>query len=408
MTRRTYLYTMLLLAAIAVLAWLLWPRPPAPVTASLIARAAAEETAGFARVEGPVPSLRSGQALSGDEGPRLLVFPADLGPHEDFQMEWWYYTGNLTAETGEHFGYQLTFFRRALVPPAGRVDRASAWAADQVYMAHFAITDVAGGTHHAFERFSRGAAGLAGAQAEPFRVWLEDWSVAQIPPSSSKFPQASLLLASSGDVSLALTLHDLKGIILQGDHGYSRKGPEPGNASLYFSQTRIASEGAITVRGKTYRVSGLSWMDREISASALGPEQIGWDWFSLQLSDGSELMVYLMRRADGSVDSFSSGTLIAPDGMTRQLSRDDIAVQATGRWRSPRTGGDYPAGWLLTIPSADLRLTITPWLADQEMAVSLPYWEGAVKVEGTAGGRAVTGDGYVELTGYAGAMQGWF
>ncbi|MCX6029551.1 MAG: carotenoid 1,2-hydratase [Chloroflexi bacterium] len=392
MTRRTYLYAMLLLAAIAVLAWLLWPRPPVPVAASLVAEAAAEDTTGFARVERPRP----------------LVFPADQGPHEDFQTEWWYYTGNLTAETGEHFGYQLTFFRRALTSPAQRSERASAWAANQVYMAHFAITDVAGGTHHSFERFARGAAGLAGAQADPFRVWLEDWSVAQVPPSSSEFPQASRLLASSGDVSLDLTLRDLKGIILQGDRGYSRKGPKPGNASLYFSQTRIASEGAVTVRGKTYRVSGLSWMDREISTSALGPEQIGWDWFSLQLSDGSELMVYLMRRGDGGIDPFSSGTLIAPDGTTRQLTTEDIALQVTGRWRSPRTGGDYPAGWLLSVPSAGLRLTITPWLADQEMDVSLPYWEGAVKVAGAAGGREITGAGYVELAGYAKSMQGQF
>ncbi len=209
-------------------------------------------------------------------------------------------------------------------------------------------------------------------------------------------------------LSLDLALRDLKGIILQGDRGYSRKGPEPGNASLYFSQTRIASEGTVTVRGKTFHVSGLSWMDREISTSALDPEQIGWDWFSLQLSDGSELMVYLMRRADGGIDPFSSGTLIAPDGATRQLGPDEITLQVVGRWRSPRTGGDYPAGWLLSIPSANLKLTLTPWLADQEMAVSLPYWEGAVKVVGAAGGHAVTGEGYVELTGYAGTIRGRF
>lgn len=453
MTRRTYLYAILLLTAVAALAWLAWPKGRAPLAARVTAAAAAADVSRFARAEGP----------------REIVFPEDRGPHDDFQTEWWYYTGNLTAETGEHFGFQLTFFRRALAPPDERAPRASAWGTDQVYMAHFALTDVNGGKHYSFERLARGAAGVAGAQAAPYRVWLEDWEVAeivstsgiealaghsgqrdqpakasspeQIPQSgievlagisgqrdqpaeasspgdsvndSAWRPQPARLRAAALDpnlnlnLSLDLTLSDLKSPVLQGDRGYSRKGPEPGNASYYVSRTRIAAEGTVTVGDKTYAISGLSWMDQEWSTSALGAEQVGWDWFSIQLDDGSELMAFQLRRADGSVDAFSSGTLIAADGATRQLGPGDFTITPTGTWRSPRTGGVYPAGWLLTVPAADLRLEITPWLADQEMQVSYTYWEGAVRVSGTSAGRPVEGNGYVELTGYAGSMQGEF
>lgn len=422
MTRRIYLYAILLLAAFAVLAWLLWPKKPTPLQASLVSAAAPADVTGFARAEGP----------------REIMFPADHGPHDDFQTEWWYYTGNLTAETGEHFGFQLTFFRRALVPPAQRAGRGSAWGADQVYMAHLALTDVNGGRHYAFERLARGAAGLAGAQAEPFRVWLEGWEVAEVGAGSGsagagsgrglkstsdmvksaeadwgmggpmRLRAAAQDLASGLNLSLDLSLGDLKGPVLQGDRGYSRKGPEPGNASYYVSLTRLATQGTVTVGGKAFAVTGLSWMDHEWSTSALGAEQVGWDWFSIQLDDDTELMVFQLRRADGGVDAFSSGTLIAADGSTRQLGPGDFSIQPTDTWRSPATGAEYPAGWRLSVPIAGLDLTLVPWLADQEMDVSYAYWEGAVKIEGTASGQAVTGNGYVELTGYAGSMQGEF
>lgn len=390
--RRAILCIVLLLAALTFLAWRLWPQPQPALRASLSAAAPPADTTGFARAEGPKP----------------LNFPADHGPHADFQTEWWYYTGNLTAATGEHFGYQLTFFRRSVAPPDARSERSSAWRTDQVYMAHFAITDVAGGTHHSFERFSRGAAGLAGAQAEPFRVWLEDWEVAG--PAIGQARLRAAVVAGDGDLRLDLALRDLKGPVLQGDRGYSRKGPEPGNASYYYSLPRIETTGTVVLRGQTWAVTGLSWMDHEFSTSALGPELAGWDWFSLQLSDGSEVMLYALRRTDGSRDPFSSGTLIAPDGSTRALAPDEFEITATGRsaWRSPRTGGRYPAGWTLIVPAADLRLTVRPYLADQEMRTSLPYWEGAAVVEGTRGGRMVTGQGYVELTGYARSLQGQF
>ena len=350
----------------------------------MVAAAAPQDSAGYPRAEGPRP----------------LAFPADYGPHDDYQTEWWYYTGNLTADTGEHFGYQLTFFRRALVPPGQRTPRASDWATSQVYLAHFALTDVAAGRHQAFERFERGAAGLAGAQAAPYRVWLDDWSV------QAEAGGQVALQARAGQLALALTLQDLKAPVLQGDQGYSRKGSDPGNASYYYSLTRIATTGSVTARGKTFTVQGLSWMDHEFGTSALEQGVVGWDWFSLQLGDGRELMVYRLRRAGGAVDRFSGGTLVAPDGSVQRLDAADFVVQATGRWHSPHTGADYPSGWTLEIPRAGLRLTITPYLADQEMDVSYKYWEGAVKVAGTLDGQTVAGNGYVELTGYAGPALG--
>ena len=392
MTRKVFFYAAFAMALIGFVGWVFSPKMSEPFRANVVSGAAPADTAGFARAEGP----------------QSLGFPADHGPHDDFQTEWWYYTGNLTAETGEHFGYQLTFFRRALTPPDQRSARDSTWAADQVYMAHFALTDVSGGKHYSFEKLARGAAGLAGAKAEPFRVWLEDWSVAGSSVNQTRLRASAVNLALNLNLSLDLNLADLKGPILQGDRGYSRKGPEPGNASYYVSLPRVATTGVITINDKPFTVDGLSWMDHEWSTSALGAEQAGWDWFSIQLDDNTELMLFQLRRADGTVDAFSSGTLIAADGSTRQLGPGDFSIQSTGQWRSPRTGGEYPAAWRVTVPSADLILSITPWLADQEMDVSQKYWEGAVKAEGTRNGQPVAGNGYVELTGYAGSMQGQF
>jgi predicted secreted hydrolase len=334
------------------------------------------------------------------EGPASLSFPSDHGPHLDYQTEWWYYTGNLQTAEGRRFGYQLTFFRRALVPPAMRTERESAWAADQVYMAHFALTDVAAKRFQAFERFSRGAAGLAGAQAAPYHVWLEDWQVEEVEPGVVS------MRAAQGGFGLDLVLADRKGPVLQGDSGYSRKGPQPGNASYYYSLTRLATTGTVQVADGAYEVSGLSWMDHEWSTGGLAANQVGWDWFSIQLDDDSELMVLQIRRDDGSIDPFSSGTFIAPDGSTRHLSGDEIRVEET--WRSPHTGASYPAHWTISAPIVDLVLDIEPHLADQELNVSYAYWEGAVQVDGKRAGQTVGGNGYVEMTGYAASIQGQF
>jgi predicted secreted hydrolase len=337
------------------------------------------------------------------DGPRAISFPADFGPHPDFQTEWWYYTGNLDAPDGRHFGYQLTFFRRAIEPPGQAAPRASDWAASQVYMAHFALTDVSGEKFQSYERLERGAAGLAGAQAAPaFRAWLDDWSVEQVGTREYH------LHAVQAGIGVDFTLKDLKGPVLEGDQGYSRKGPEAGNASYYFSQTRLETSGTVTVNGQKSPASGLSWMDHEFSTSSLSQDLAGWDWFALQLSDGSELMVYSLRRADGKVDPFSSGNWIAPDGTAHPLARGDFQIAAQGTWHSAYSGAKYPDRWQVRVPSLGIDVEVDPYLADQEHHLSTVYWEGAVHFSGTRQGKPVSGSGYVELTGYAGSLGGRF
>jgi len=364
-------------AIVAVALFTLWPSAGPRIEATVAVREAlAEDRAGFAR------------ALV----PRALSFPSDHGPHPDFRTEWWYYTGNLRTAAGRRFGFQLTFFRIALAP--GAVVRASAWATRQLYFAHFAVSDTAGGRFHAVSRSSREALGLAGASASPFRVWIEDWS-AEGDGSSAR------LRASDGDVALDLELSAAKPVVAQGDRGLSRKGPEPGNASFYYSFTRMPARGVVRLGRETFEVSGEAWMDREWSSSALGSGVEGWDWFALQLDDGRELMFYLLRRRDGAIDPFSAGTLVAADGTTRALAPGDVRVETLAHWTSPRSGVRYPARWRLSVPSAALRLEIEPRLADQELIVGTRYWEGAVAVTGAAAGRPIAGQGYVELVGYA-------
>ncbi|MBN1955936.1 MAG: carotenoid 1,2-hydratase [Anaerolineae bacterium] len=345
----------------------------------------------------PEPGAGSAAGFARAEGPRAFDFPADHGPHLDFQTEWWYYTGNLEAADGRHFGYQLTFFRRGLVPPGERQQRPSSWATEQVYMAHFAITDVAGQEHCFFERFSRGAAGLAGAEAAPYRVWLENWRV------TTAADGVYYLQASQDGWALELQLVDRKGPLLQGEDGYSRKGADPGNASYYISQTRLETTGAVTVGGTTYLVDGSSWMDHEFSTSALAADQVGWDWFALQLDDGRELMLFHIRTVGGDIAPYASGTLVETDGSLVRLGEADFSLVVQETWRSPHSGAVYPARWTVTVPAAGLALDVAPYVADQELVVSFVYWEGAVQVGGT-----VAGSGYVELTGYAGSMAGQF
>jgi predicted secreted hydrolase len=336
------------------------------------------------------------------EGVKALQFPEDFGPHPGYQTEWWYYTGNLDSADGRHFGYQLTFFRRALKPAAEVAARSSNWATNQVYMAHLALTDVQGGQQYAYERLARGAAGLAGAQANPYQVWLEDWRVEQSRPGVYQ------LQASQDGMAVELELVDQKGPVLQGDQGYSKKGPEPGQASYYYSQTRLVSNGSVQVGGERFEVQGLSWMDHEYSTSSLAADQVGWDWFALQLEDGRDLMLYNIRKADGSLDAYSSGTVIDAAGVKQNLTVDDFEIQVQGTWKSPHTQAVYPSGWRIQIPSQKLDLEVTPYLDDQELNLSYSYWEGAVRISGRAGDQTISGVGYVELTGYAASMGGEF
>lgn len=325
---------------------------------------------------------------------RDFHFPADHGPHRGFRTEWWYYTGNLSTSEGRRFGFQLTFFRSALTPT--EIERESAWATRTAWMAHFTVSDVEGGAFHSFERWGREALGMAGATGSPFHVWVKDWSAegvnGQAPPMR--------LRATQDDIAVDLILLRGKPPVLQGDRGLSSKSAEPGNASYYYSLTRMPARGTLRIEDRSFDVTGLAWMDREWSTSALGPDQVGWDWFAMQLSDGRDIMLYQLRRKDGSADPSSSGTVIDRSGESRRLEQSDIRLQATAFWTSPRSGARYPAGWRLRIPGEELDLFVEPVLADQELDVSFHYWEGTVRVAGSAHGQPVEGRGYVEMTGY--------
>ena len=337
------------------------------------------------------------------EGPMAFEFPKDQGAHNDFQTEWWYYTGNLATESGRRFGYQLTFFRRAIISPSVRTDRLSEWGVEQVYLAHFAMTDVQNNRFYASEKVGRGAAGLAGALGEPaYEVWLDDWRVVQVAENEY------LMQAKTEQGAIELRLQNLKGEILQGDRGYSRKGEEVGNASYYISQTRLKSSGEIRLSGERFEVNGLSWMDHEFSTSALGEDQVGWDWFALQLNNDMEIMLFTLRKDDGSIDRFSSATLILPDGQTQLFSSDEFTVEVRDRWKSTKTGAVYPSEWVIRIPAVGLILNVQPLISEQELTLSYVYWEGAVFTEGSIGNQIVGGYGYVELTGYGQSMRGRF
>jgi len=327
--------------------------------------------------------------------PRTLVFPADHGPHPDYRNEWWYLTGNLETAGGRRFGYQVTFFRVALAPPGPlSQERRSAWATRQVWMTHVALSDAANRRHQEQERFARGAAGLAGAEAEPFRVWLEDWQLGAVAAGPQQVWQ---LRIDTADFDLDLELEPAKPIVLQGDAGLSQKSAEPGNASYYYSMTRLKTSGLIQVGGEPLEVGGLSWLDREWSTRALGPDQAGWDWFALQLGDGSDLMYYRLRRTDGQADPHSAGTLVDPNGAYRRLSAADLALQPLRWWRSPE-GVGYPVAWELKLIEGPA-YRVEAVFDDQRMDTSVAYWEGMVDVFDAETG-AQRGRGYLELAGY--------
>ena len=349
--------------------------------------------------DGPIPVtgvLRGDPARSFAQvdRPREFHFPADHGPHDEYRTEWWYFTGNISAAGGRHFGYQLTFFR--FRPRTGETGSPSRWRTEQFYMAHLALTDINNEKFHAFERFSRGAAGLAGASPNGLHVWLDDWSAEAT--SRETFPLR--IQAREDRIALDLTLEQGKAVVLHGEDGVSVKNDEPGNASYYYSYTRMPTGGRIRVGDETYTVSGNSWMDREWSSSALGEEQLGWDWFALQLSNDHELMYYRFRRTDGAVDRFSYGAVMLPDGRVDTLGFDEVELDILDTWRSPGSGVSYPSAWRLRVPEYGLDLRLRPAVADQELDLSFRYWEGAVEFEGIFGASDIDGRGYAELAGY--------
>ncbi len=322
-------------------------------------------------------------------------FPRDHRSHPEYRIEWWYYTGNLSAEHGRRFGYQLTFFRvGADYKPANP----SRWAVRDLFMAHLAVSDIDGGRFRFAELLNRGGPGWAGADPDAYRVWNEGWEARLDPDGDHR------LRASGGGIGVDLALGSGSPPVLHGARGYSRKGAAPGNASEYYSLTRMPTRGQLTVDGKQFAVRGASWMDHEFGTSFLESGQTGWDWFSLQLEDGRDLMLFQLRRADGSRDPHSGGTLVDASGAAWPLGAADFELVAGRAWKSTGSGGAYPVEWLVRIPGKNLRLEVRAALDDQELrtagSTGVAYYEGAVTAAGAAG---VRGRGYLEMTGYAGA-----
>jgi len=338
-------------------------------------------------------------------GPRLWSFPKDHGAHAEYRTEWWYFTGILQDDRGSRYGYQLTFFRQGIRREVS--SSASSWDVYDLYLAHFAITDVSKDRFRSVERVSRGGPGLAGARMDGMDVWLLNWS------ATMKGPMISLE-ARSADIELTLELVPKKPVVLHGQNGFSKKGPGEGQASYYASFTDLETRGFLKTQatGSRAAVKGRSWFDHEFGSNQLSPDQKGWDWFSLHLSDGRDLMIYILRLKDGSVEPASSGTLVGPDGAARHLRLADIFVSVLDHWKSPRSGGEYPSRWRIQVPSAGIDLVVAPLVANQELntegSTGVTYWEGAVAGQGTAGNQKISGDGYVELTGYAGSLGGLF
>ena len=321
---------------------------------------------------------------------RPFSFPQDHGPHPAYRNEWWYITGNLRGEDGRAFGFQVTFFRIALQPES--IDSPSAWRTHQIWMAHAALSDLSAGQHLADERFARQGIGLAGATALPFKVWLEDWQLRE-----DEGEQNWRLRLPAEGFDLTLELAPISPIILQGNAGLSQKSAEPGNASYYYSIPRLRAHGSLKIQGESLPVSGLAWFDREWSTSVLGPDQTGWDWFSLHLQDGRNLMYYQLRRKDGATDSHSAGSVSDSEGVRIHLDSSLVTLTPLKYWGSDARR--YPIEWQLRLQDEAHPWRIRALLADQEMHLSVRYWEGAVEVSDEVNG-AVLGRGYLEMAGY--------
>jgi predicted secreted hydrolase len=346
--------------------------------------------------------------------PREFNFPADHGSHAGYQTEWWYFTGNMADASGRAFGYQFTIFRRSVdSQSAAERGRTSRWAASDFYLGHLAVSDIAAHEFHFKDELLRGTTGLAGAYdaaqsaKEELRVWLGKWDLLRT-------AKGWRLRAASGEIALDLNLEEQLAPILHGksgERGLSRKGPRPGQASYYYSVPRLKTSGSVELSGKKFEiVSGLSWMDHEFGSNQLSKEQSGWEWFAIQLDDGSALMLYMLRNSDGTTEPNSSGTWIAPDGSATYLPLGSIKTTPGRTWTSPHTQASYAIEWTVEIPEKKLSLSVKAAQDDQEVrsekSGGISYYEGAVRVSGKSDGKDVVGDGYLEITGARGAKEG--
>ena len=330
---------------------------------------------------------------------RKLSLPADHYSHPDFKTEWWYYTGHLETESGERYGYQVTFFRFGVRDR--QKDTTDPPLFTELYMAHFALSDTGAKKFTFRERINRGFDNKAGAAKDRYLVWNEDWKVAGDEKNHS-------IQVNDRGTMLSLRLNSIKAPVLHGDNGLSQKGEGEGRASYYYSLTRMRTEGELTIDGKKEKVRGFTWMDHEFGSNQLREDQVGWDWFSIQLDNGIELMLYIIRRKDGLPDPYSSGTLVKADGAAKHLALKDFRVDILERWKSPKSGGDYPMKWKITVLGEEIQLNIAPEFREQELITNrstrVTYWEGAARVSGSVGKKIVVGSGYVEMTGYAGKV----
>jgi predicted secreted hydrolase len=336
-----------------------------------------------------------------------FAFPRDHASHPDYKIEWWYYTGNVSAKDGRRFGYQVTFFRVGVDAAPANPSR---WAIRDLFMTHLAVSDPKGRRYRYAEKLTRGGPGLAGADVDRYHVWNEDWTASlddngrHVLHAAGPTDPSTRSARSGQGAGIDLVLDPGKPPATNGINGISQKGAEVGNASHYYSMTRMPTRGAITVDGERVDVSGLTWMDHEFGTSFLEPGQRGWDWLSIQLADGRDLMLYQLRRSDGSRDPRSSGTLIAADGRTTHLSAADFSLTPGRRTFHADNGAIYPIEWAIAIPSQTIDLLITTPLDNQELdlgrSTGVAYWEGAIDVTGRSAGQDVKGRGYLEMTGY--------
>ena len=347
----------------------------------------------------------AGEAEAAGEAGRVLPgyayeFPRDHFAHPAFDSEWWYYTGNLFTAGGRHFGFELTFFRRAREIEAAEP---SAWDLDQVWLAHFTITDTREERFVVDERVNRSGPGIAGADLGKRRIWNGNWSIGWRPGEEHRPTQ--VLTAMNREAILRLTLTPRKPVVIHGRDGVSRKvADDPQAVSHYFSFTRLAAAGTVSIGGDEFAVTGLAWMDHEFFSDYPLKDKVGWDWMSIQFEDGADLMLFGLRDASDGYGPDTTGTLVEADGGSRRIGWGGVRLRPGRRWRSEATGAEYPVEWEVAIPELGLRLDVRPRIDGQEAHTEgglLPvYWEGAVLVSGEREGRPVSGVGYLEMTGY--------
>jgi len=330
----------------------------------------------------------------------IFEFPRDHFAHPEFKTEWWYLTGNLRDDAGRRFGYQLTFFRQGIRPPSSRGGTISRFICDELKFAHFAVSDPADQRFRYVQKTSRGAFGEAGFTSGVRLAWIDGWNL-------ETTSAGMRLSAQTDDLSLSLDLKPQKPWIMHGENGVSQKAAGEGRATHYYSGTRLQTGGQLAIGGRSFAVQGRSWFDQEWGSNQLTAEQVGWNWFALQFDDDTDLMLYQMRLRDGGIDPTSSGTLVAADGSSRHLRSTDYELTPKRWWTSKATGGRYPIAWDVVVRALDLRLEVSTPLERQELEISpIAYWEGMIDAKGTRAGKPVRGEGYIELTGYAGALVG--